>query len=159
MQIPPRPVMPEDAKAYPKLVKIKQELDKQNAVIFQAEKERNTLEIERDDLKGLQKLTKKAALQKQIDSKNEQIDILKTGLSGIARRYGYKNVQHFYGAYYTAQKTYLDYQDRAKEWESRYGENAKPKQKSLHERMQEYQQKADEQKRDRRIYSKDRGAR
>jgi TfoX/Sxy family transcriptional regulator of competence genes len=35
MQIPPRPVMPEEAKAYPKLVKIKQELDKQNAVIFQ----------------------------------------------------------------------------------------------------------------------------
>jgi hypothetical protein len=53
----------------------------------------------------------------------------------------------------------LDYQDRAKEWESLYGENAKPKQKSLHERMQEYQQKADEQNRNRRIYSKDRGAR
>jgi hypothetical protein len=159
MQIPPRPVMPEDAKAYPKLVKIKQELDKQNAVIFQAEKERNTLEIERDDLKGLQKLTKKAALQKQIDSKNEQIDILKTGLSGIARRYGYENVQHFYGAYNAAGRAYLDYQDRAKEWESLYGENAKPKQKSLHERMQEYQQKADEQNRNRRIYSKDRGAR
>jgi hypothetical protein len=102
MQIPPRPVMPEDAKAYPKLVKIKQELDKQNAVIFQAEKERNILEIERDDLKGLQKLTRKAALQKQIDSKNEQINILKTGLSGIARRYGYENVQHFYGAYNAA---------------------------------------------------------
>jgi hypothetical protein len=159
MQILPRPVMPEDAKAYPKLVKIKKELDKQNAVIFQAEKERNTLEIERDDLKGLQKLTKKAALQKQIDSKNEQIDILKTGLSGIARRYGYENVQHFYGAYNAAGRAYLDYQDRAKEWESLYGENVKPKQKSLHERMQEYQQKADEQNRNRRIYSKDRGAR
>jgi hypothetical protein len=105
MQIPPRPVMPEDAKAYPKLVKIKQELDKQNAVIFQAEKERNTLEIERDDLKGLQKLTKKAALQKQIDSKNEQIDILKTGLSGIARRYGYENVQHFYGGVQHSRKS------------------------------------------------------
>jgi hypothetical protein len=159
MQILPRPVMPEDAKAYPKLVKIKKELDKQNAVIFQAEKERNTLEIERDDLKGLQKLTKKAALQKQIDSKNEQIDILKTGLSGIARRYGYENVQHFYGAYNAAGRAYLDYQDRVKEWESLYGENANPKQKSLHERMQEYQQKADEQNRGRRIYSKDRGAR
>jgi hypothetical protein len=158
-QIPPRPVMPEDAKAYPKLVKIKQELDKQNAVIFQAEKERNTLEIERDDLKGLQKLTRKAALQKQIDSKNEQIDILKTGLSGIARRYGYENVQHFYGAYNAAGRAYLDYQDMAKEWESLYEEKAKPKQKSLHERMQEYQQKADEQNRNRRIYSKDRGAR
>jgi hypothetical protein len=159
MQIPQRPVMPEDAKAYPKLVKIKQELDKQNAVIFQAERERNTLEIERDDLRGLQKLTRKAALQKQIDSKNEQIDILKTGLSGIARRYGYENVQHFYGAYNAAGRAYLDYQDRVKEWESLYGENANPKQKSLHERMQEYQQKADEQNRGRRIYSKDRGAR
>ncbi len=169
MQIPPRPVMPEDAKVYPKLVKIKQELDEQNAVIFQAEKERNTLEIERDDLKGLQKLTKKAALQKQIDSKNEQIDILKTELSGIARQYGYENVQHFYGAYNAAGRAYLDYLDKAKEWESLYGENAKPKQKSLHERMQEYKgnsdktsvslQKADEQNRGRRIYSKDRGAR
>jgi hypothetical protein len=49
------------------------------------------LEIERDDLKGFQILTKKATLQKQIDSKNEQIDILKTGLSGIAKRHGYKN--------------------------------------------------------------------
>jgi hypothetical protein len=79
-------------------------------------------------------------LQKQIDSKYEQIDILKTGLSCIARRYGYKNVQHFYGTYYTAQKSYLDYQDRTKEGESLYGENAKPKQKSLHERIQQYQQ-------------------
>lgn len=66
-------------------------------------------------------------MQKQIDSKNEQIDILKIGLSGIARRYGYENVQHFYGAYNAAGRAYLDYQDRAKEWESRYGENAKPK--------------------------------
>jgi hypothetical protein len=69
MQIPPRPVMPEDAKAYPKLVKIKQELDKQNAVIFQAEKERNTLEIERDDLKGLQKLTKKLLCRSRLTAR------------------------------------------------------------------------------------------
>jgi hypothetical protein len=68
-------------------------------------------------------------------------------------------VQHFYGAYNAAGRAYLDYQDKAKEWESLYGENAKPKQKSLHERMQEYKQKADEQNRNRRIYSKDRGAR
>jgi hypothetical protein len=58
---------------------------------------------------------------------------------------------------YGAGRAYFDYKDRAKEWESLYGENAKPK--SLNERMQEYQQKADEQNRDRRIYSKDRGAR
>jgi hypothetical protein len=159
MQIPSRPVMPEDAKAYPKLVKIKQELDKQNEIIFQAEKERACLEIERDDLKGFQILTKKATLQKQIDSKNEQIDILKTGLSGIAKRHGYKNVKQFNDSYNAAGRVYWDYQDRAKEWESLYGENAKPKQKLLHERMQEYQQKADEQNRDRRIHSKDRWAR
>ncbi len=30
-------------------------------------------------------------LQSKIDHKNEEIDILKIGLSGIAKRYGYQN--------------------------------------------------------------------
>jgi hypothetical protein len=42
------------------------------------------------------------------------------------------------GVFNATGRAYLVYQDRAKEWESLYGENAKPKQKSLHERMQEY---------------------
>ena len=57
------------------------------------------MELERDDLKGLAGFTKKGELQSKIERKNEEIDILKIGLSGIAKRYGYKNVQEFYRAY------------------------------------------------------------
>ncbi len=159
VQTPPKPAMPEDAKAYLKLEKIKLELDRQNEVIFQAEKERSSLEIERGDLKGLQSLTKKGALQRQINEKTEQIDILKAGLSGNVKRYGYRNVKEFYGEYLTAQRSYWDYQDRVEKWENNYGVSAKPKQKSMHKRIQEYQKKADEQNRSRKSYSKDRGGR
>lgn len=51
-QIPPRPVMPPEAAAFPKLQKVKTALDKHNHRIFETERERNKLEIERDDLKG-----------------------------------------------------------------------------------------------------------
>lgn len=58
-----------------------------------AEKERNVWELERNDLKGIARFTKKGELQSKIDRKNEEIDILKIGLSGIAKRYGYQNNQ------------------------------------------------------------------
>ena len=58
-QIPPRPVMPPEAAAFPRLQKIKVTLDKQNHLIFEAERERNKLEIELSDLRGLARLTKK----------------------------------------------------------------------------------------------------
>ena len=57
-------------------------------------------ELERDDLKGVAKFTKKGELHGRIDRKNEEIDILKIGLSGIAKRYGYGNVQEFYKIYH-----------------------------------------------------------
>lgn len=52
--------------------------------------------LERDDLKGLARFTPKGELQSKIDCKNEEIDTLKIGLSGIAKRYSYQNVQEFY---------------------------------------------------------------
>ena len=56
-KIPPKPVMSAEAAAYPKLLKIYKELNRQNGIIFDAERERNALELERDSLKGLAKLT------------------------------------------------------------------------------------------------------
>ncbi len=58
-QIPPRPVMPPEAAAFPRLQKIKVTLGKHNNLIFEAERERNKMEIELADLKGLARLTKK----------------------------------------------------------------------------------------------------
>ena len=97
-RIPPKPAMPPDAAVYLKLQRIKIELDKQSEIIFETEHERNLLEIERDDLCGISRLTKKGELDSKIDRKNEEIDFLKSGFSGIVRRYGYDTVQQFYKA-------------------------------------------------------------
>ena len=85
--------MPAEAAAYPKLHKINKELVRQNKTIFAAEKEHNALEEKQGSLKGLSKLTMKGELQSDIDRINERIDLLKVGLSGIAKRYGYQTVQ------------------------------------------------------------------
>ena len=44
-----------------------------------------------------------------IDRKNEEIDLLKIGLSGIAKRYGFQTVHDFYKAFATAKTAYADY--------------------------------------------------
>lgn len=53
------------------LFKIYKELKRQNEIIFDAEKERNAWELERDDLKGLGRFVKKGELQSKISCKNE----------------------------------------------------------------------------------------
>ncbi len=49
--------MSAEAAAYPKLHKTYKELKRQNEIIFEEEKERNILKLERDDLKGLARFT------------------------------------------------------------------------------------------------------
>lgn len=97
-QIPPRPVMPPEAAAFPKLQKIEATLDKHNKHIFEAERERGNLEIELSDLRGLARLTKKKELESKISAKNEEIRTLKAGLSAIVRQHGFATVQNFYKA-------------------------------------------------------------
>ena len=158
-QIPPRPDMPADAKAYPKLSKICQELNQQNNIIFEAEKERNSLEEQRDNLKGLAKLTKKGELQGIIDSKNEQIEILKKGLKGIVWRYGFQTVQDFYRSYHASTSAYRDYQSKVKSWESTYEVSEKPKAETITERMVRYEKEKKGLHYQRNNQKKDRGAR
>ncbi|MBD5531178.1 MAG: hypothetical protein HDQ98_03095 [Lachnospiraceae bacterium] len=159
-KIPPKPVMPAEAAAYPKLFKIYKELVGQNETIFAAEKERNALELERDDLKGLARFTKKGELQSKIDRKNEEIDILKIGLSGIAKRYGYQNVQEFYRTYYKSHSAYVDYREQVAEWEKTYGENSQRRgKKSVLGRLKNPPKKTADYQQEQTVKSKDRGAR
>ena len=159
-QIPPKPVMSAEATAYPKLSKICQELNKQNGIIFDAERERNALELERDSLKGLARLTKKGELQSKIDRKNEEIDLLKIGLSGIAKRYGFKTVHDFYKDFATAKSANAEYQTKADKWEELYGENAQKQEKeSVHRRLQNYQRENEDWQSESTIQRKDRRTR
>ena len=158
-QIPPRPVMPPEAAAFPKLKKIKFTLDKHNDLIFEAEHERNELEIELSDLKGLAKLTKKKELESKISAKTKEIRTLKAGLSNIVKQHGFATVQNFYTAFYTAQRATDAYQKECTKWEETYGEKATPKAESMHEKLQRYQEKADKQNANQPYRSRDKGAR
>lgn len=142
-QIPPRPVIPPEAAAFPRLQKVKLTLDKQNHLIFEAERERNQLEMELSDLKGLARLTKKKELESRISNKNEEIRTLKAGLSGIVRQHGFATVQDFYTAFYTAQRATDAYQKECAKWEEAYGEKATPEAETMHEKVQRYKEKAD----------------
>lgn len=158
-QIPPRPVMPPEAAAYPKFRKIKIALDTHNKIIFEAERERNALEFERDDLKGFAKLTKKKELESKIATKNETIRTLKAGLSNIVKQHGFATVQDFYTAFYTAQRATDAYQKECVKWEEAYGEKTTPKAEIVHEKIQRYQEKADSQNTNRTYQSRNKGAR
>ena len=158
-QIPPRPVMPPKAVAFPRLQKIKVTLDKHNNLIFEAERERNKLEIELSDLKGLARLTKKKELESRIVIKNEEIRTLKAGLSGIVRQHGFATVQAFYTAFYTAQRATDAYQKECAKWDEAYGEKATPKTEPMHEKIQGYKEKADRQNASQPYQNRDKGAR
>lgn len=159
-KIPPKPVMLVEATAYPKLFKIYKELKRQNEIIFEAEKERNALELERDDLKGLARFTKKGELQSKIDRKNEEINILKIGLSGIVKRYGYQNVQEFYRIYHKSHSAYIDYREQVAKWDKNYGENRQRQdKKSVIERLKNPPKKTADYQQQRTVKNKDRGAR
>lgn len=118
-------------------------LDKQNHLIFEAERERNKLEIKLSDLKGLARLTKEKELESRIATKNEEIRTLKAGLSGIVRQYGFATVQDFYTAFYTAQRATDAYQKECAKWEETYGEKATPEAETMHDKIKRYQEKSD----------------
>ena len=159
LQIPPRPVMPPETAAFPRLQKVKVTLDKQNHLIFEAERERNKLEIELSDLKGLARLTKKKEFESRIATKNEEIRTLKAGLSGIVRQHGFATVQDFYTAFYTAQRASDAYQRECAKWKEVYGEKATPKTETMHDKIKRYQEKTDKHNVSQPYRSRDKGAR
>ena len=118
------------------------------------------MELERDSLKGFAKLTKKGELQNRIDRKNEEIDLLKVGLSGIVKRYGFQTVHDFCKVFAAAKTANADYRDKSDKWEERYGKAAHRKEKeSVHNRLQNYQKKNADQHIRKPSKNRDKGAR
>ena len=162
--IPPKPEMSFEAAEYEKLHKYWIELDRQNDIIFEAEKQRNNLEFERDNLKGLAKLTKKKEFDSKITQKNEQIEILKIGLSNKVKNFGFANMGEFYMAHHTSRQAYYEYYDKLEAWENAYGEASRQQTESIRGRLQELKEEANRQNADSFTYhhsnrKKDRGAR
>ena len=142
---PDKPVMTPEAATYPKLKKIKAELDNQNNLIFQAEQQRGNLEIELSDLKGLAKLTRKAELQRKIDEKTDYINRLKIGLSNMVRNYGFENMNEFYLSYKESKSAYAEYQQKTEDWKKSFGntDNSMDKAETMSEKLARLQKEAD----------------
>ena len=160
LKIPDKPVMTLEATAYPKLKKIKAELDNQNSLIFQVEQQRGSLEIELSDLKGFAKITRKAELQRKIDEKTDYINRLKIGLSNMVRNYGFENMNELYLSYKEAQNVYAEYQQKVEGWGKSYGDTytSMDKTETMSEKLAKLQKNA-ENVRQYDATSKDRGER
>lgn len=159
-KIPDTPVMTPEAAAYPKLKKIKAELDNQNNLIFQAEQQRGNFEIELSDLKGLAKFTRKAELQRKIDEKTDYIYRLKIGLSNLAHNYGFENMNEFYLSYKESKTAFADYQQEVENWKKSYDnvETETNKTRAISEKLAEFENDAESSRRYNK-QMKDRGAR
>lgn len=82
------------------------------------------------------------------------------GLSGIAKRYGYQNVQEFYRTYHKSHSVYAKYREQVDEWEKTYGEdNQKQDKRSVLERLKNPLKKTIDHQHQSAVKGKDRGAR
>ena len=105
-------------------------------------------------------MTKRGELQSRINRKDEEIDLLKVGLSGIVRRYGFQNVQEFYQAYHKSYDAYTDYKEQADDWKKDYGKGKhRHDKKSVFERLKRPLKKTAGYQHQKTVKSKDRGAR
>ena len=159
--LPPEPVMTPEAAAYPKLKKIKTELDSQNAIIFEAEKLRGSLEIEMSNLKGLAKLTRKGDLQRKIDEKTDYINRLKVGLSNMVCNSGFENMNEFLLTFRECRNAYTDYQRQYESWKNacRKPDTPTHKDEKLSDKLARLQREAAENQNSISRQTKNRGAR
>ena len=123
---------------------------KQNRAIFDIQKQRNELELELENCKGIFKAGKRTELRNEIDSRNVKIDQMSADLSNMVKAYGYKNMEEFITEYYKALNAYSSYEEELKEWEKSL-EPAKP---TLEDYMRDYEKNYDREWKD-----KSRGAR
>jgi hypothetical protein len=154
--IPPRPKPSKEAASYKRLCEIDKKLKAQNNAIFAVEQQRNELEGQLAECKGIFKAGRRSELSRQIADKNERIANMKNYLMGIAMEYSFQNVEEFYKAFYKTQKVYAVCRAEQKAWDKKYEE----KSMSLYDKLKTKKKEATKNETDRsHRYTKDRGAR
>ena len=79
-------------------------------------------------------------------------------MSGIAKRYGYQNVQEFYRTYHKSYNTYIAYKEQVAKWEKIYGDdNQKQNKESVLERLKNPPKRTADYQQQKMIKGKDRG--
>lgn len=158
----PVPEMPKKsalASKYPRLADIYNKLEKQNAAIYERERQLANVEKELAGAKGIFKTKQRKELQEQAEQLKTQIANMKQYLSSIVQGYGYKNVKEFLAEYRASKAEYTDYQSAVAKWEQQTGNKAEAD--SLKARLQRKQQEVKERENNRQShhYRSDRGGR
>lgn len=109
------------ASKYPQLSEIKNRLEEQNTAIYQIQLKLDRLEEDLTNMKGVLKWKKRAEIQNQIDSTNQQMENMKHYLSQIVKGYHYQNVKEFMRDYIISETEFKYYQKEVSDWGSRYG--------------------------------------
>lgn len=157
---PKQPEMTRLASKYPKLFKVKKELDEQNVAIQQKQKQLSAKKKELSEVKGWFKGRKRKELQGEIDALTDQIRDMKDYLPRIVQKIGYRSVQEFLKDFKVSQTEYSQYRTAIEKWKKETGKEpvAHSIRAKLAEKKQEIQ---NEQKNKQCTYkqNKDRGAR
>ena len=85
-------------------------MEKQNAAIYERERQLTNVEKELAGAKGIFKAKLRKELQEQAEQLKIQIASMKQYLSSIVQGYGYKNVKEFMAEFKASKAEYTDYQ-------------------------------------------------
>ena len=114
------------ASKYPRLADIYNKLEKQNAAIYERERQLANVEKELAGAKGIFKAKQRKELQEQAEQLKTQIANMKQYLSTIVQGYGYKNVKEVLAEFKASKTEYTDYQMAVAKWEQLTGNKVKP---------------------------------
>lgn len=115
LALPPVPVKPILSYDYTEMYHLDEQLKQQQDSIFSLQKERNTREIERDDL-GRFNVIKKNKLTGEIDNLEKQIAKEKRELSSVLKQHGFETASEFMKAFHELKGQVDGYNRKATEW-------------------------------------------
>ena len=115
LALPPVPVKPILSYDYTEMYHLDEQLKQQQDSIFSLQKERNTREIERDDL-GRFNVIKKNKLIGEIDDLEKQIAKKKRELSSALKQHGFETATEFMKVFRELKGQVDGYNRKATEW-------------------------------------------
>lgn len=115
LALPSVPVKPILSYDYTEMYHLNEQLKQQQDLIFSLQKERNTREIERDDL-GRFNVIKRNKLTGEIDNLEKQIAKEKRELSSVLKQHGFETASEFMKAFHELKCQVDGYNRKAAEW-------------------------------------------
>ena len=125
---------------------IKQELDQQvQAIHYIEDSELPELHRQPEEIKGIFKTKDRKMVEKEIKDTERRLSEIKSDLTKVVTRYGYKNVQSFIRVFWKSERAVRQYQIELAEWKANGGTNP-PRPEGIREQLKKYEREVKERK-------------